>query len=317
MKQITIFGATGFIGRHLVRRLAKTGRVICVPTRDLEQALILKPMGDVGQIVPVAFNPRDNASIAAAIGGAECVINLIGVLYEKGQQTFQALHVDLPARLAQIARAQKVSQFIQMSALGASLSSAASYARSKAAGEDAVRAAFPEASFVRPSIVFGPEDHFFNRFAGMARLSPLLPLIAGGTTRFQPVYVGDVAEAITRLLDVPQAAGKVFELAGPDIFTFRALLELMLRTIKRRRGFINLPLGVAQLQAYFMEFLPVPPLTRDQIKLLRSDNIMHPNARGLVSLGIVPTALELILPTYLQRFQPADTLPAKVIKAAT
>ena len=216
MKQITVFGGTGFIGRHLIRRLAKTGAIIRVPTRDMEKALLLKPMGDVGQIVPITCNIQNDTSIAAAIGPSDAVINLVGILFEKGRKTFQSVHVETAARIARIAKEQGAARFVHISAIGAEATSASHYARSKASGEAAVRAFFPQATILRPSIVFGPEDDFFNRFAGMARLSPFLPLIGGGATKFQPVYVGDVAEAIIRAIEIPACAGKIFELGGPE-----------------------------------------------------------------------------------------------------
>jgi NADH dehydrogenase len=315
MKHITVFGATGFIGRHLVRRLAKTGAIISVPTREPEKALLLKPMGDVGQIVPIRCNVRSDAAIAAAIGSSDAVINLIGILYEKGANSFQSIHVETAARIARISREQGAKRLAHMSALGASVSSPSSYARSKGGGEEAVRTFFPDANIFRPSIVFGPEDNFFNRFAAMARISPWLPLIGGGMTRFQPVYVGDVAEAMVRALGQPHTVGKTYELGGPDILTFRAMMDVMLRVIKRKRGYINIPVSVANLQAVLLEFLPSPPLTRDQVKLVKTDNFLHANARGFNELGITPTNLEIILPTYLGRFMPADISTAAPAKA--
>ncbi len=298
--QITVFGGTGFIGRHIVRRLAKTGATICLPTRDLERALVLKPMGNIGQIAPFYGSARNDTSVAQAIERSDTVINLIGILYEKGQNTFQSVHVETAARIARIAKENGATNFIHMSALGASDSAASSYARSKAAGEQAVRMFFPEAVIARPSIVFGPEDNFFNMFAGLARFSPILPLIGGGASKFQPVYAGDVAEAFAQCLHDPEVRGKLYEFGGPQIYSFRQLIELMLQVIDRRRLLINLPWSLASLQAFFMEFMPHPLLTRDQIKLLKSDNVLSgAQMNGLHALGIAPTALEMILPTYL------------------
>jgi NADH dehydrogenase len=303
MTQITVFGASGFIGRHIVRRLARDGFTVRAPSRDPEKALILKPMGDVGQIVPMLCNIRNDASVAAAIGDSGAVINLLGILYEKGRNTFQSVHVEAAARITRLSREQGAQRLIHMSALGADKASSSAYARSKAAGEDAVRAFFPDASILRPSIVFGPEDHFFNMFAALARLSPVLPLIGGGHTKFQPVYAGDVAEAVRRILR-DGAHGHVYELGGPAVYTFRQLLELMLEVIGRHRRFINLPWKFVHAQAFFMEFLPHPMLTRDQIELLKTDNVLRDRmALTFRDLGIAPVAPELILPAYLGRFR--------------
>jgi uncharacterized protein YbjT (DUF2867 family) len=303
-KYITIFGANGFVGRHLVRRLAKTGAIIRIPTRDPEKALRLKPMGDVGQIVPMACSMRNDQTIVNAIKDADLVINLIGILYESGRNTFQSIHVEMAARIARLAKENGVGRFGHMSALGAKIDSHAKYASTKAAGERAVRSFFSDATIFRPSIIFGPEDNFFNLFATLARYSPILPLFGNGITQFQPVYVGDVAEAIVTALDRASACGQVYELGGPQIYTFRGLLELMLYLIKRQRYLLNIPWTLANLQAIFFECLPHPLLTRDQVELLKSDNIIS-DARALTlgDLGITPTALEVILPTYLHRFE--------------
>lgn len=307
-KQITVFGASGFIGRHVVRRLAKMGACICIPTRNLEKALVLKPMGDIGQIVPLSCSVRSDASVSAAIGNSDIVINLIGILYEKGRHTFQALHVETAARIARCAKEQGVHRCIHVSALGADASSRSSYARSKAAGEQAVSTFFPDATIMRPSIVFGAEDGFFNMFATMARYLPVLPLIGGGHTRFQPIYVGDVADAIVHALHSPETQGRIFELGGPQIYTFRSLLEFMMQVTGQRRILINLPWWLAKLEAFFFEMMPHPLLTRDQIELLKSDNIVGPGAYPtLRNLNIMPTALETILPTYLGRFRGSDS----------
>ena len=235
LNQITVFGGTGFIGRHLIQRLAKTGAIIRVPTRDPEKALVLKPAGEIGQIVPFACSTRSDAAIAEAIGASDAVINLIGILYKKGHDTFQAVHVETAARIARIAQQNGTRHLVHLSALGSDNGSLSSYARSKAAGERAVRTFFPDAVLIRPSIVFGPEDNFFNLFATLARYSPVLPLIGGGMTRFQPVYVGDVAESILRTLQRPEAQGTTYELGGPQVYSFRELLELMLHITGQRR----------------------------------------------------------------------------------
>ena len=303
VQKITVFGGTGFIGRHLVRRLAKAGHSVRIPTRDPDKALFLKPMGDVGQIVPVRCNPQADSSVAAALAGADVVINLMGILYETRRQKFQTVHVEDAARLARLAKEHGVHRLLHLSALGAHSHSPSRYARTKALGEQAVRTFFPHATLFRPSIVFGPEDGFFNLFAGLARLSPILPLIGGGTTRFQPVYVGDVAEALVTALENPATAGQLYELAGPQIYTFRALLEMMLRDTGQRCGLVSIPWCLAKFQAAFLEKLPAPLLTRDQVELLKRDNIADSQQKNLRSLGLTATPLEIILPTYLGRFR--------------
>ncbi|MEX2298553.1 MAG: complex I NDUFA9 subunit family protein, partial [Dongiaceae bacterium] len=257
----------------------------------------------VGQITPIAANIRDDASVATCIEGSDAVVNLVGILYSRGRQSFEAVHVDGAKRIAAAARNEGASRLIQMSALGADSNSISDYARSKAIGEMVAREAFPGATIVRPSIIFGPEDSFFNRFAAMARISPALPLIGGGKTRFQPVYVGDVAAAIATMLDKPETAGEIYELAGPEILDFRALMERMLAEIGRQRLLLPIPFWAASLKASFLGLLPVPPLTRDQVRLLRSDNVASGNAPGFASLGIEPTAMAAILPTYLRRYR--------------
>jgi NADH dehydrogenase len=301
---VTVLGGSGFIGRYLVQRLARRDWIVRVAVRRPDRALFLKPMGAVGQITPVAASLRHEASLATAVAGADAVVNLVGILYPSGPQTFAAIHVDGAARAARVAKAAGVKTFVQMSALGADSAAPAEYARSKAAGEQAVRALLPDAVVVRPSIVFGPEDAFFNRFAAMARFFPALPLIGGGKTRFQPVYVGDVAEALLRTVEDAASAGKTYELGGPRIYSFRELLELMLQEIGRRRLLVPVPFAVAKLQAFFLEWWPVPPLTRDQVRLLERDNVVSGAALTLADLGIRPTAVELVIPGYLARYRP-------------
>ncbi len=301
---ITVFGGSGFIGRYLVQQLARRGWIIQVAVRHPDAALFLKPLGDVGQITPIAASLRHEGSIAAAVAGADAVINLVGILYERGRQSFAEIHAEGARRGGGGARAAGAARLVQVSAIGADSASPSDYARSKAAGEAAVAAAFPGASIVRPSIVFGPEDGFFNRFAAMARVSPVLPLVGGGRTRFQPVYVGDVAEAIARIVDDSATAGRTYELGGPRVYSFRELLELMLAVVHRRRLLAPLPFWAASLQAAFLELLPVPPLTRDQVRLLQRDNVVAAGAPGLRELGIAPSAVELVIPTYLDVYRP-------------
>ncbi|MAO92137.1 MAG: complex I NDUFA9 subunit family protein [Rhodospirillaceae bacterium] len=311
-KVVTVFGGSGFVGRQVVRELARIGCRVRVAVRFPDTASDLKPMGDVGQIIPIACNIRQESSVARALDGADSVINLVGILYESGTQTFDAVHHQGAARIARVAKAAGISNFIQMSALGVAPDSPAQYARSKAAGEAAVRAEIPEAIVVRPSVIFGPEDSFFNRFASIMRITPLLPLIGGGEQKFQPVYVGDVADAIVKALTDSSAAGRTYELCGPTVYSFKELMELVMSETGRHVGLVPVPFELARIKAFFLELLPVPPLTRDQVELLRSDNIATGNLPGLKDLGIAPTAAEVILPSYLDiyrkggRYNPAQ-----------
>ena len=302
-RRIAIFGASGFIGRYVVRDLARGGAVIAACGRHPSSAGFLRPMGDVGQIAPFSADLGDERALAAVVADADAVVNLVGILYERGKQRFDLAHHRGPARLAAAAKSAGVKRFVHVSALAADPNSSSVYARSKAEGEAAVRAAFPSAIVLRPSLVFGPEDNFFNRFAAMARVSPVLPLIGGGATKFQPVYVGDVAAAIAAALARDDTEGKTYELAGPAVFTMRQLFELMLHVIGRQRLMMSIPFGLASLKAVFLERLPQPLLTRDQVRMLRHDSIATPGTPGLAELGITPTALELILPSYLERFR--------------
>ncbi|MDQ7248706.1 complex I NDUFA9 subunit family protein [Dongia sedimenti] len=304
---VTVFGGSGFIGRYVVRRLAREGWQVRVAVRRPDQALFCKTAGQVGQVVPVAVNVRDQASVRAAVSGASAVVNLVGILFQGGPQRFDAVQAQGAANVAAASAAAGVRALAHVSAIGADPQSPAAYARSKAAGEANVAKAFPAATILRPSIVFGPEDEFFNRFAKMALLSPALPLIGGGTTRFQPVYVLDVAEAIARAIENPEAhAGKTYELGGPRIYSFRELMTLMLAEIGRKRCLCSLPFALASLQGAVLQSIPFmrPALTVDQVKLLKRDNVVGPQAAGFAALGITPTALEPILPTYLDRYRP-------------
>ena len=301
--QIAVLGGSGFIGRYVVKRLAGRGEVLAVGGRRASEAGFLKLKGEVGQVGLVNIAIDDEAVLPAFLEGKDALINCVGILQEHGRQSFDLVHHTAPARLARLAREAGVERLIHISAIGADLRSSSAYARSKAAGEQAVKDAFPTATILRPSIVFGPEDDFFNRFAALATISPVVPLIGGGETRFQPVYVGDVADAVIRALDDPAAAGRTYELGGPKVYTFRGLMELMLAEIKRRRVFIDLPFGLATLQARVMSILPNPPLTPDQVEMLKRDNVVSSGALTLATLGVEPTAVEAILPTYLDRFR--------------
>jgi NADH dehydrogenase len=304
LRKVTIFGGSGFLGRHLVTRLARSGWSILLAERHPSRAHYLQPLGDVGQIAAVAAAVQDEDRVARVVEGADAVVNLTGILFESGRQRFDAVHRVGAANIARAAGAGGVERLVHISAIGADSSAQAKYTRSKGQGEEAVIAAFPNATILRPSIVIGPEDGFFNRFAKMACISPVLPLIGGGRTLFQPVYVGDVAKAIEMGLERADLMGQTFELGGPRIYSFRALLELMLERIGRRRALVSLPFWAASIQASFLELLPVPPLTRDQVRMLRIDNVVGDNARGFAELGIAPSAIEAIIPTYLDRYRP-------------
>ncbi len=300
---ITVFGGTGFIGRYVVAALARSGARVRIAARRPDQALHLKPMGDVGQITPVAANIHDEGSVAAAVEGADAVANLVGILFERGRQSFEAIHAAGAGRVARAAAAAGARRLIHFSAIGADSASPAAYGRSKAAGEAAVQDAFPDATIFRPSIVFGPEDEFFNRFAGLLPFTPWLPLIGGGNTRFQPVYAGDVGAAAMAALNDGDAAGATFELGGPKIYSFRDLIEVIMAETGRRRLLVPYPFQLATLNAWFLEFMPVPLLTRDQVLMLHSDNVVSDGARDLKDLGIEATGLDIILPTYLSRYR--------------
>lgn len=319
----TVFGGSGFIGRHLVRRLAADGWRVRVAVRDPVAAEFLRTAGEVGQIVPMAADITSDASVAQAVEGAQAVINLVGILYERGAATFQAIHVEGARRVAAAAAAAGVERLVQVSALGAAADAPSDYARSKAAGEQAVQAAFPQATILRPSVVFGPEDGFFNRFANLARVSPVLPVFTrdglkpkftsegmsvdyygSGGPRFQPVYVGDVADAIMAVLRDAASAGRVYELGGPRSYTMREIMALVADATGRHRPLLPLPYAVGRLQAAVLKYMPTPALTPDQMRQLEVDNVVSGNLPGLEQLGISPTAVEPILPTYLARHRP-------------
>jgi uncharacterized protein YbjT (DUF2867 family) len=300
---VTVFGGSGFIGRHLVKRLAADGWVVRVAVRDTEAAMFLMPVGDPGQVVPIGARVYDPALVQRAVHGAAAVVNLVGIMAERGRQTFERVHVEGPRTIAEACRAAGVERLVQMSALGADPDSKACYARTKALGEQAAREVFPDVTVVRPSLVVGPEDKFFNLFGQMARVSPALPLIGGGRTRFQPVYVLDVAAAIARAIADPATAGQTYALGGPRIYTFRELMELMLKEIRRRRALVAIPFEIARLQAWFLEKAPAPLLTRDQVRLLESDTVVPEGALTIADLGVEPTAIEVVL-DYLHRFRP-------------
>jgi uncharacterized protein YbjT (DUF2867 family) len=302
-KFITIFGGSGFLGRHIVRALAKDGWRIRVAVRRPNTAHFLRPMGRVGQIQLLKTNIADDGSVDAAMRGADAAVNLVGILAPSGSQRFRTLHAEGAERIARAATAHRAVRLLHVSALGASADSPSLYARSKAEGEERVRAAFPAATIFRPSIMFGPEDDFFNRFAWLARLSPILPLIGGGHTRFQPVYVGDVAQAALNALNDPTSEGRIFELGGPEVLTFKEIMQMVLKQTHRKRLLMPVPFAVARVQAAVLGLLPKPLLTLDQVKLLQRNNVVADGALGLRDLGIAPIAAEAILPSYLWRFR--------------
>jgi NADH dehydrogenase len=298
----TVFGGSGFIGRYVVKRLAAQGHVVRVAVRDPEAALFLKPMGAVGQIVPLYAPIQDEAAVHRAVDGADLVVNLVGILAERRAGDFQRIHAEGAGRVARLAAATGAARLVHMSAIGADAAGRARYAMSKAAGEQAVRAAFPAATILRPSVVFGPEDMLFNRFATMAQRLWAMPVIAGAT-RFQPVYVGDVADAVMAGLWA-DAPGATFELGGPRVLSMRELLAYVLAETERHRRLVAVPMWLARMKAAVLERLPGKLLTRDQLLMLQHDNVVAPGAPALADLGIVPTPIELVVPGYLRRFRP-------------
>jgi uncharacterized protein YbjT (DUF2867 family) len=303
---VTVFGGSGFLGRHVVRALANRGYRIRVAVRRPELCGFLRPMGRVGQINAVQANLRFPQSIAMALRDADIAVNLVGILFQRGEQRFDAVQA-AGAEAVALAAKSAGARLVHVSAIGADANSPSHYARSKAEGERRVLAAQPAAVIIRPSIVFGPEDDFFNRFAALARIAPALPLVGGGHTRFQPVFVGDVAEAIAKAVDAETKHGTSYELGGPDVRTFRELMEFVLTTTGRRRLLVTIPFEVMKFQAAFAQFLPKPPITPDQVELLKSDNVVSAGARTegrtLEALGIIPETMAAIVPNYLWRFR--------------
>lgn len=305
---VTIYGGSGFLGRHLVRAIARTGARMRVAVRRPELAGHLQPLGGVGQIVPVQANVRYPDSLITAAEDADAVVNLVGILFSAGKQTFDAVQDEGAGNVARAAKAAGAKAFVHVSAIGADPDSPSIYARTKAKGEAAVKDVIPGAQIVRPSVVFGPEDEFFNRFAGLARLSPVLPLIGGGHTKFQPVFVGDVAQTIVAALEGRAQAKAPFELGGPEILTMREIMERVLAYSMRSRPLVPLPFWLAKLQGAFLQWLPNPPLTVDQVRLLEQDNVVSEAAikagRTLEGLGIEPVAIASVVPDYLEQFRP-------------
>jgi NADH dehydrogenase len=304
-QRITVFGGSGFLGRHTVRALAKGGfgYRIRVGVRQPNLANFLLPMGHVGQIQLLRTNVRNEDDIAHAVANSDAVVNLVGILYQSGAQKFEALHAEAAGAMAKAAKAAGARAFVHISAIGADPESDSKYANTKAEGEARVREAFPEATILRPSVVFGPEDSFFNRFAWLARMSPVLPLIGGGHTKFQPVFVGDVAKAVAHCIENDNARGKTYELGGPASYSFKELMQLMLQVTERRRVLLPIPVPIAMMQGAILQLLPSPLLTMDQVRLLKNDNVVSPGALTLADLGIQPEPAEAVLPTYLWRFR--------------
>ncbi len=312
---IVVFGGSGFVGRYVVRALAKAGKRVRVATRRPHLAVDLRVMGDVGQIQLVQANIRNVASVARALEGATGVVNLVGILFEKGKQTFQSTQLEGARTIAMAAEKAGIHRYVHMSAIGADSASSSNYGRTKGEAEESVRALVPTATILRPSIVFGAEDNFFNQFAAMARVTPALPLIGGGITKFQPVYVGNVADAVVKALDT---GGGTYELGGPNIYSFKELLVYILAQIERPRFLAPLPFPVAQILGSVMDAVfrlnPFggPPLTGDQVKMLKSDNVVANDADGFHELGITQLeSVESIVPSYLVRFKPHGQFQAR------
>ncbi|MEX0307387.1 MAG: complex I NDUFA9 subunit family protein [Ruegeria sp.] len=310
-KLVTIYGGSGFVGRYIARRMAAEGWRVRVAVRRPNEAMFVRPYGAVGQVEPILCNIRDDASVAAAMHGVDAVVNCVGVLNELGKNAFDAVQAEGAERIARLASTHGIDRMVHISAIGADPESNSEYARTKAQGEAGVLQHMPSAVILRPSVIFGTEDQFFNRFAGMTRMSPFLPLV-GADTRFQPVYVDDVAQAAVRGV-LGKAAAGVYELGGPEVKSFRALMQQMLDVIHRRRIIIGMPFWVAKIMAgvldiaKFVSFQLFPNniLTRDQLKNLRRDNVVAEDAKGFADLGIEPVSLETILPEYLWKFRPS------------
>ena len=313
---VTIFGGSGFVGRYIARRMAKEGWRVRVACRRPNEALFVKPYGVPGQVEPLACNIRDDASVRSLIRGADAVVNCVGVLNSLGANTFEAVQAEGAERIARLASAEGVQTLVHVSAIGADAGSDSDYARTKGEGEAAVLAAFPTAVILRPSVVFGTEDSFFNRFAAMTRFGPILPVV-GAKTRFQPVFADDVAQAAVKGV-LGQAAPGIYELGGPEVDSFRGLMGRMLHVVQRRRAVVNLPFFLARIigfgfdmvQAVTLGLVENKVLTRDQVKNLRRDNVVSAGAKGFADLGIAPTAMEAVLPEYLWRYRPSGQYAA-------
>jgi NADH dehydrogenase len=300
---VTVFGGSGFVGRHTVQALARAGYRIRVAVRYPNQAPYLPPMGTVGQIQLVKCNVLDEDAVTRVVQGSDAVVNLVGILYPAGGQGFEDVHVTAATLIAKAAKAAGVQSLVHISTTGVSIESESSYSRTKAEGEDAVRHEFANATILRSSIVFGPEDAFFNKFAAIARFSPILPLIGGGYTKFQPVCVTDIAHAVAKCVGDAATHGKTYELGGPTVYSFKQLMQIVLRETGRSRALVPVPFFLASLKAMFLQFLPGTSLTPDQVTSLKSDNVVAACALTLADLGVIPDSLEAVLPSYLWRFR--------------
>ncbi len=315
-KLVTIYGGSGFVGRYIARRMAKAGWRVRVAVRRPNEAIFVKPYGVVGQVEPVLCNIRDDASVETVMAGADAVVNCVGILLEEGKNKFDTVQADGAARIARLAAKNGISKMVHVSAIGADADSDSDYARTKALGEAGILEHMPQAVILRPSIVFGPEDQFFNRFAAMTKLGPVLPVVGAGT-KFQPVYVDDVAQAAEKALTGSVAPG-VYALGGPEALSFRDLMEKMLATIHRRRLVLNVPFFAARIMAFGFDMLqvlsagllPNRMVTRDQVRNLARNNVVGPDDKGFAELGISPTAMEAVLPEYLWRFRPSGQYDA-------
>jgi uncharacterized protein YbjT (DUF2867 family) len=301
-KLVTIFGGTGFIGQYLLPKLTAAGAMVRLAVRDVDAALPLKTSGQVGFVEAVSCNMSDEQSVREAIGNSDYVVNLIGIIFETGKKTFQNTHVDIPQRIAEACKMNKVKRFVHISAIGANPDSASKYMVTKALGEQVVRKAYPDVTIIRPSVLFGAEDKFFNMFAEMSRTSPFLPIIAGGKQKMQPTYVGDVAEAIVRCLQTAHE-GKLYELGGPAVYTFREIVEYIMSCTGRSRMLLSIPKPVAMVMGSVMQLFPNPSLTTDQVKMTKVDNVVREGALGFKELDIKPTAVAAIVPLYLERYK--------------
>jgi NADH dehydrogenase len=301
---VTVVGGSGFLGRYIVQRLAEAGLRVRVAVRHPETALFLKPLGSLGQVQLVHGNITSDAQMAAAFDGAAAGVNLVGILAESGKQRFDAVQAEGAGRAARAAAAAGVRHYVQVSAIGADAASPVPYARSKAQGEAAVLAAIPTATILRPSLVIGPEDQFLNRFAAMARLSPVLPVIAGNT-RFQPVFVMDVAAAVVAALNSPAAAGRTYELGGADVLSFRAILAMINAETRQQRRLVEVPDLIAALMAKLGDVLPFMPMTSDQLAMLGKDNVVTSGMPGLADLGVEATPMAAFVPAMLERYRPS------------
>ena len=316
---VTVIGGSGFVGRSIVARLANEGRRVIVLCRNAEKAKFLKPMGNVGQITIVGGNVLNDEVLKSVVEPADAVVNLIGILAESRNQCFSQLQGELPGRIGALARLHDVDSVVHVSAIGANDASPSLYAKSKAAGEIALANAYPDAVILRPSIVFGPRDDFFNRFASMAMLAPALPLPGGGKMLMQPVYVEDVVSAIVMGLGVKKGKrlkspkGKIYELGGPEVYSFRQLMEIVLFHIERRRFLVPIPFAALSCGALIAGLLPNPPITVDQVRLLKCDNVVGKEALGFSDLNLTPTCADIVLPTYLDRYRPGGLFRSEVM----